>query len=83
MIATFQCLLVLSMVHIAWLLADYDCHLSMSASPQYGTNRLAADYDCHLSMSACLSMVHIAWLLIMIATFQCLLVSVWYTSLGC
>ena len=42
MIATFQCLLGLSMVHIAWLLADYDCHLSMSASAQYGTHRLVA-----------------------------------------
>ena len=43
MIATFQCLLGLSMVHIAWLLADYDCHLSMSASAQYITHRLVAN----------------------------------------
>ena len=44
MIATFQCQLVLSMVHIAWLLTGYDCYLSMSASAQYGTHRLVANW---------------------------------------
>ena len=43
MIATFQCLLVLSMVRITLLLTDYDCYLSMSARAQYGTHRLVAN----------------------------------------
>ena len=41
MIATFQCLLVLSIVHIN-LVADYDCYLSMSACAQYSTYHLVA-----------------------------------------
>ena len=40
MIATFQCLLVLSIVHITWLLTDYDCYLPMSACAQYSTHQL-------------------------------------------
>ena len=43
MIVTFQCLLGLSMVHIAWLLTGYDCYLSMSARAQYGTYHLVAN----------------------------------------
>ena len=53
MIATFQFLLVLSIVHITWLLimiATFQCLFVLS---MVHITWLLTDYDCYLPMSAC------------------------------